>query len=70
MPGELEALAKDKDSYVRSAAAIALAERGDTAAIPVLLDLIKNDAQFRAYQVQASRISRMIHGPWRRSRRR
>jgi HEAT repeat protein len=50
---ELEALAKDKNQEVRSAAAIALAERQDPAAIPVLLDLIAAGPQFRAYQVEA-----------------
>jgi HEAT repeat protein len=50
---ELKGLATDENNYVRSAAVLALARRGNTAAIPMLLKLIETTALFRDTHVLA-----------------
>jgi HEAT repeat protein len=51
--GQLKGLAKDDSKWVRSAAAIALVNRKDDVAIPILLELTKTDWPLRAYQIEA-----------------
>jgi HEAT repeat protein len=58
---ELEKLLTDEDSNVRSETVNALAERGDTVVIPVLLKQIENGSDSRADDVQA--LSHFPHDP-------